>query len=86
MSSKAYIEDEDLLIEESHEKKLLSALNRISKAMNEIESLGYEMYVSADSFNVMNVDGAGGYKNQLDYTADMVVASFHHSGIDMGDW
>lgn len=84
MSSKSRVDNEEMLLNAEDKKKLLSALNRISKAMNEIESLGYIMYVSVDSFNVMNV--TKGYNRNLDLEDDMVVASFNHSSTDMGDW
>ena len=84
---KAMIENEELLIKESDEKKILSSLNRIKKALDEITALGYEVYMAEHgSFNVMNVEGAGGYKHQLDFDYDMVVASITVSGIDGGAW
>ena len=85
---KAYIENYDLLIREEDEKKIKSALNRIKKAIEEINDMGYQMYMAEHgSFNVMNVEGAGGYgKNSLDFTHDMVVANVTVSGIDGGAW
>lgn len=85
---KAYIENYNLLIREEDEKKIKSALNRIKKAIDEINDMGYQMYMAEHgSFNVMNVEGAGGYaKNSLDFTHDMVVANVTVSGIDGGAW
>ena len=86
---KAMIENYDLLEEEDHEKKILSALNRIKKAVDEINALSsnYSVYMAEHgSFNVMNVEKAGGYKNNLNYTTDMVVANVSIDGIDAGAW
>lgn len=84
---KAYIENEDLLIRDTDEKKILSALNRAKKAIEEISDLGYEIYLAEHgSLNVMNVKDSGGYKHQLDYDSDMVVANVSISGIDAGAW
>lgn len=86
---KAVIENYDLLEEEGHEKKILSALNRIKKAVDDINKLSnnYSVYMAEHgSFNVMNVEKSGGYKNHLDYDCDMVVANVTVSGIDGGAW
>jgi len=84
---KATIENEELLIKQSDEKKLLSSLNRIKKAVDDINKLGYEVFMAEHgSFNVMNVKGSGGYKNNLDYDTSMVVANIRVDGIDGGAW
>lgn len=86
---KAIIENYDLLERYAHEKKLLSALNRVKKAIDEINALSdnYSVYMAEHgSLNVMNVTRAGGYKKALDYTTDMVVANVSIEGIDAGAW
>lgn len=84
---KAYLDNQDLLINKSDEKILLQSLNKIKNAIDKINSLGYEMYMAEHgSFNVMNIEGAGGYKHHLDFTSDMVVASVSVEGIDGGAW
>lgn len=86
---KAIIENYDLLEDEDHEKKILSALNRIKKAIDDINNLSsnYSVYMAEHgSFNVMNVEKSGGYKRYLDYDTDMVVANVNVDGIGGGAW
>lgn len=85
--SRAYIRNEDLLINESDEKKVLSALNRIYKASKEIAEMGYSLYLNGHgSLSVMNVEGAGGYIRNMDYEHHMVVADGCMENTTGGDW
>lgn len=80
------IDNEEILKDESHKKKILSALNRVSKATKEITNLGYSIYVSAHGgFNVMNVDDVP-YLNNSDYHSEQQVASTQLECVDVGDW
>ena len=71
------IDNENKLINGSDKKVILSALNRINKAFNEINKLGYSIYVTSDSVNVM-VDKT---QNSSD-----VIAAVSVYGIDCGAW
>ena len=83
---KASIENMELLKHPSHEKKLRSALNRISKACKEIADMDYSIYVSAHgNINVMNVDDAPYLKN-IDYEHHQIVANTSVERMDCGDW
>lgn len=78
------IENEDKLIDESHEKKLRSIANRISKANKELIELGYTSYLSAHgNWNIMNGDSHGSKAEPL---REKVLASFSLDHIDAGDW
>lgn len=82
---KSIIDNYDILIEDSHEKKLLSALNRIQKAHDEIIDMGYTAYVEAEgNYNVMNGETHAGVF--LHAENRNVVASVSLKCIDMGAW
>lgn len=78
------IENEDKLIEESHEAKLKAIANRIYKANEELIALGYTTYISSHgSWNIMNGDSHGKGAEALRGNA---VANFHLYRLDAGDW
>lgn len=82
---KSTIDNEDKLIDPSHEKKLLSALNRLQKATKDIEKLGYTMYMEAEGgFNVMNGSTHSGIGQQSNQ--ENIVASVRVSSVDCGAW
>lgn len=85
--SKAYLEREELLNDPSHEKKILSTLNRAKKALDEIIGLGYTIYVSEHGhFNVMNVEKVP-YLVNMDYYYEQIVGSMCvQRGLDAGAW
>lgn len=74
---KASIDNADKLINPSHTKEILSALNRINKGFQDLNNLGYGIYITPDSVNVMN-DSTQNH--------DDVVASISIRGVDCGDW
>lgn len=79
-----YIENEEMLIDETHDKKIRLALGRIQRAAKEITELGYTLYVSAHGrMNVMNQES---YSNNLDYSRECVVSSVSIDKMDAGDW
>ncbi|MDQ8748355.1 hypothetical protein [Elizabethkingia miricola] len=82
----AIIENEDILKDPEHEKKLLSAIKRIEKASKEISSMGYIIYVSAHgSLNMMNIDDVP-HESSFDFHDKQVVASGNMESTDCGDW
>lgn len=82
----AYIENDEIMKDPSHEKKLLSAIRRIEKASKEIAEMDYIIYISAHgSINVLNTDDVP-CKNQLDFHFEQVVASGNMERTDCGDW
>jgi hypothetical protein len=82
---KAQIDNHDKLIDPSHAKKILSALNRIQKAHFEILDLGYSAYVEAEGYyNVMN--GETHDRRTGESHQDNVAASAMLGPIDMGGW
>lgn len=85
--SKAYIEREELLNDPTHEKKILSALNKAKKALDEIIGLGYSVYVSEHRhFNVMNENKVPHLVN-MDLHHEQVVGSMCvQRGLDGGAW
>lgn len=82
----AYIENEELLKDPAHEKKLLSAIRRIAKASKEIADMDYRIYISAHgSINVLNTDAVPCI-NGLDFHSEQVVAGGEMERTDCGDW
>ncbi len=82
----AVIENEDILKNPEHEKKILSAVRRIEKASEEISKMGYTIYVSAHgSLNIMNTDDVP-YENDMDFHSGQVVAHGNMKSTDCGDW
>lgn len=82
----ACIENEEILKDSSHEKRLLSAIRRIEKASKEISEMGYTIYISAHGgLNVLNVDDVP-YLNSFDFHSDQVVAFGDMERTDCGDW
>lgn len=83
-TTKAYIDNEDLLKDESHDKKIRLALNRLQKAAQEITDLGYTIYIAGHgNVNIMNQDE---YSNNMDYSQDCIVATITLDKTDVGDW
>lgn len=82
----AHIENDEILKDPEHEKKLLSAIKRIEKASKEISQMGYLIYISAHgSLNVMNTDDVP-YENDLDFHDKQIVAWGSMESTDCGDW
>ncbi|MDV3749761.1 hypothetical protein CMU21_18180 [Elizabethkingia anophelis] len=80
------IENEDILKDPEHKKKLLSAIKRIEKASREISELGYTIYISAHgSINVLNTDDVA-FEHNYDFHQGQVVMSGSMESTDCGDW
>ena len=72
----------ELTIEQ--EKKLNSIARRIQKASNEIQEMGFDIYLSAHgSVNVMNGDSHDSNQQPI---KENVVFNFSVNGWDAGDW
>ena len=69
-------------LSEEQEKRIKSNLRKIGNALQDLTEMGFEMYLSPNSFNVC--DGDTHPNGNADHS--VVVANLSVFNIDAGDW
>lgn len=71
-------------VSEEDEKRIRKNLLKIRKGLDDLESMGYNMYLSPNNLSVCDGDTHKGINAVQDQS--VVVANIFVTGIDGGDW